>query len=313
MNGSDREAAADVLRAWALDEDLKEKVMASPLLAPVASRIARQYSAGDTVADAVEAAQRSMSRGHLVSIEYAGESVRDADLARHEATVFLELISALREAKIASTVSFDLSHVGLLLGQDLAMENVRAMAKALAPLGTSLMISAEGSDRTDLVLDTYDALIAEELPVGITIQARMHRSAADLERLLERPGVIRLVKGAFLEPADRAYQRGSSELQDAYLRLAGRILEAGHALSIATHDAALIGKLTTEHPDLISRPDVEFEMLLGLGTATLDQLHKDGYTTREYSIFGDQWWLYVLNRIAEEPERVFTALVAAAQ
>jgi proline dehydrogenase len=225
----------------------------------------------------------------------------------------LELITALRAARIASTVSFDLSHVGLLVDPGLAAENVRAMAKALAPLGTSLMISAEGSDRTDLVLDTYDKLSAEGLPVGITVQARLHRSAADLERVLERPGVIRLVKGAFLEPADTAFPRGSGELRETYLRLAGRILETGHPLSIATHDATLIEDLISEHPDLVSRPEVEFEMLLGLGTSTLDRLHKDGYTTREYSIFGDQWWLYVLNRIAEAPERVFTALVAAAK
>ncbi|MET4541666.1 proline dehydrogenase [Arthrobacter bambusae] len=310
---TDRETAADVLRAWALDEILKEKVMSSPSLAPVARRIARQYSAGDTVDDALTAAQRTMARGHLVSIEYAGESVRDAELARKEANVFLELITALRAARIASTVSFDLSHVGLLVDPGLAAENVRAMAKALAPLGTSLMISAEGSDRTDLVLDTYDKLSAEGLPVGITVQARLHRSAADLERVLERPGVIRLVKGAFLEPADTAFPRGSGELRETYLRLAGRILETGHPLSIATHDATLIEDLISEHPDLVSRPEVEFEMLLGLGTSTLDRLHKDGYTTREYSIFGDQWWLYVLNRIAEAPERVFTALVAAAK
>jgi proline dehydrogenase len=307
-----RDVAADVLRAWALDEDLKQTVMSSPLLAPVARRVARQYSAGETVEDALAAARRSMARGHLVSLEYAGESVRDAELARAETAVFLELISALRAAQVASTISFDLSHIGSLVDPALALQNARSMAEALTPLRTALMISAEGSERTDLVLDLYDTLSKEGLPVGITVQARLHRTEADLDRVLERPGVVRLVKGAFLEPTETAYPRGSAELHAAYLALADRILKAGHPVSLATHDARLVEDLITHHPDLVDQPHVEFEMLLGLGTATLDRLHQDGFITREYSIFGDQWWLYVLNRIAEEPDRVFDAITAAA-
>jgi proline dehydrogenase len=234
-----RDAAADVLRAWALDEDLKRTVMSSPLLAAVATRIARQYSAGETVDDALAAARRSMARGHLVSLEYAGESVRDAELAQKETAVFIELISTLRAAQIPSTVSFDLSHIGSLVDPDLALQNVRSMAEAIAPLGTALMISAEGSERTDLVLDLYDTLSNEGLPVGITVQARLHRTEADLDRVLERPGVIRLVKGAFLEPPETAYPRGSAELRDGYLNLARRIMKASHPVSLATHDAEL--------------------------------------------------------------------------
>ncbi|MBD7996257.1 proline dehydrogenase family protein [Arthrobacter sp. Sa2CUA1] len=309
---TNRDRAADVLRGWALDEDLRETVMSSPALAAVATKIARQYSAGGTINDALAAAARSMDRGHLVSLEYVGESVRDAELVKTETEVFLELISALRAAQIASTVSFDLSHIGALVDRDLTAQNVRAMARELAPLGTALMISAEGSERTDLVLDLYDTLSEEGLNVGITVQARLHRTEADLDRVLRRPGIIRLVKGAFLEPEEIAHPRGSAELHAAYLSLTDRILQAGHPVSLATHDAALIEDIITRHADLADRPQVEFEMLLGLGTATLDRLHRDGFTTREYSSFGDQWWLYVLNRIAEEPERVWDAITAAA-
>lgn len=286
--------------------------MSSPALAGVATKIARQYSAGETVNDALASAGRSMGRGHLVSLEYVGESVRDAELVKTETEVFLELISALRAAQIPGTVSFDLSHVGALVDRDLALQNVRTMAQELAPLGTTLMISAEGSERTDLILDLYDTLSTEGLNVGITVQARLHRTEADLDRVLKHPGTIRLVKGAFLESDEIAHPRGSAALHAAYLGLADRILRAGHPVSLATHDAALIEDIITQHAGLADRPQVEFEMLLGLGTATLDRLHRDGFTTREYSIFGDQWWLYVLNRIAEEPERVWDAIAAVA-
>jgi proline dehydrogenase len=183
------------------------------------------------------------------------------------------------------------------------------MATALESLGTTLMISAEGSDRTDLVLDIYDRLLEHHQNVGVTLQARLHRSSSDLDRLLSRPGKIRLVKGAFAEHEAVAFPRGSGELRQAYLNMAETPITSGHPVSIATHDADLIDSLIAAVPEARTAPSIEFEMLLGLGTSLLDRLHSNGYRTREYSIFGDEWWLYVLNRVAEQPQRVFDAIL----
>lgn len=311
MDTPNQAAAADVIRRWALDEELKHLVMSSPHLAPVASRIARRYTAGETIDDAIEAAQASIARGHHVSVEYSGESVRDAHVAVAETEVFLALIERLRTAEIAATVSFDLSHVGSLVDRGLAVRNARRMASAVERLSTTLMISAEASDRTDLVLDLYDDLSRDHPNVGITLQARLHRSAEDLDRLLERPGPIRLVKGAFPEPLDVALPRDSQELHDAFLRFADRLIHSGHPTSIATHDADLVHAITARHPGLATDPHVEFEMLRGLGAGLHDRLRSDGYRTREYVIFGGDWWLYVLNRIAEDPRRVYDAILDA--
>lgn len=305
---TEREFAADTLRAWALDEDLKRHVMSTPALAAAATKVARRYSAGETTADAIAAGEAAVARGHRVSIEYAGESVRTANLARSEAGVFLELAAAIAASGLPSTISFDLSHLGLLVDPELAVEHVRQVATATEHLGTQLMISAEGSDRTDAVLAVYERLGNEIPRLGITLQARLHRTPADLARALQLPGTIRLVKGAFLEPESVAYPRGSEELTSAYLALAGSILAAGHPLNLATHDDELVDKLIAEFGAALGAPTVEFEMLLGLGTELLDRLHRDGYATREYVIFGGEWWLYVLNRIAEQPHRVVTAL-----
>jgi proline dehydrogenase len=291
-----------------LDEDLKRRVMATPSLAVMAAQVARRYTAGETVAEAIEAAQAGMRRGHLPSIEYAGESVRERELARAETDVFLDLISAVGAAALPSTISFDLSHVGSLIDPALGLEHARRMAQASAALGTAMMISAEGSDRTDLVLDLYEQLVAEHPHVGVTLQARLHRTPTDLERVLHLPGTIRLVKGAFLEPEAVAYRRDSPQLTKAYLSLARRLISGGRPVSLATHDEELVRSLIDEHGSALRAEHVEFEMLLGLGTDLLDSLHQQGYRTREYVIFGGQWWLYVLNRIAEHPERVVTAL-----
>ena len=100
-------------------------------------------------------------------------------------------------------------------------------------------------------------------------------------------------------------------METAYLSLAQQLIETGHPTSIATHDAALIEKIRTLHAANLTSGNIEFEMLLGLGAGLLDALHSDGLRTREYVIFGGEWWLYVLNRIAEDPERVFEAITAA--
>ncbi len=171
-----------------------------------------------------------------------------------------------------------------------------------------MMISAEGSDRTDLVLHLYELLAAEYPHVGITLQARLHRTPDDLERVLALPGTVRLVKGAFLETDATAWRHGSPELTAAYLALARRLVAVGHPVSLATYDEALVDALIAEHGDALREPGAEFEMLVGLGTSLLDRLRGEGYLAREYVIFGGEWWLYVLNRIAEQPERVLTAL-----
>jgi proline dehydrogenase len=308
------ERAADTLRTWALDEELRDRVMATPALAALARRVARRYMAGETVAEAIEAGRAVAARGHRVSLDYAGESVREADRARRETDVFLQLIAAIREAGLPATVSFDLSHVGAIVEPGLGLAHAREMARATADLstagtaGTALMVSAEASDRTDLVLGLYEELAREYPHVGITLQARLHRTPADLERVLPLPGVVRLVKGAFGESEEIAHPRDTDGLTGAYLGLARRLVEAGHPVSLATHDETLVRALIGELGLDPAREGVEFEMLMGLGTDLLDGLRREGYRTREYVSFGTEWWLYVLNRMAEHPERVITAL-----
>jgi proline dehydrogenase len=129
------ELAADTLRAWALDEDLKRRVMSTPALAGLAAAVAGRYTAGDTADDAIAAARAGLARGHLASIDYAGESVRDAELARRETDVFLALAAAIGRAGIPATVSSDLSQVGSVVDRDLGLRHAREIAEATAPLG----------------------------------------------------------------------------------------------------------------------------------------------------------------------------------
>lgn len=299
---------ARALRRMALDEGLKVRVMREPALAEIARRMAGRYVAGETLGEAMQRAWSIVDRGHTVSLEFVGESVRDRDQADQAADVFVEVAGAIGRSGLPATVSLDLSHIGLLIDPRLGVANATRIAGAAAAAKTTLMVSAEGSDRTDMVLDAYEQVFDACPAVGITLQARLRRTLEDLERVMARPGTVRLVKGAFEEREEVALAREDVDLQHQYLSLAERLITSGHKTSIATHDQRLLDELVDQHGTTLRRGHVEFEMLLGVGEDELDKLQAAGYRTREYVVFGHEWWLYVLNRISEQPDRLHRAV-----
>lgn len=309
LSPAEIEMAAENLRAMALDEQLKAQVMATPALAGIARRISQRYLAGDTIDSALDQIAQISGRGHLSSIECVGESVRDSDVAEAETRIFLDISEQLKSSKTRTTLSLDLSHLGSLIDPELGLRNARRVAQAAREAGTYLMISAEGSERTELVLGLWQRLIPEFPETGITLQARLRRTPQDLMHVMEQPGgPVRLVKGAFQEPVDVALARNDSSLAERYVNLVGMLMASGRRTNIATHDARLIRNLKQKLGSDLLSPQVEFEMLQGLGTQQLDALHEEGFNTREYAVFGPEFWLYVLNRIAEDPQRIMLAV-----
>jgi proline dehydrogenase len=241
-----------------------------------------------------------------------GESCSDESKANTETEVFLRLIQGLNQRNLNCSISFDLSHVGSLVDPQLGYHNANRIAGAAAAVGREAMISMEAADRIDDIYATYVRLHIEarRTNIGITVPVRLRRTDEDLPRLMAFPGRIRLVKGAYPDPEDVAYSRGSPELPVRFRRFATQLLIAGCKCSIATHDRSIQNELASliMERDLDSR-GYEFESLLGLGTEQIDELHRRGFPTREYAVFGEEHFLYVLNRIAEEPLRVYQALV----
>ncbi len=319
------EQAANVLRELALNEEAKARFCNDPALRPFMHRVARRYVAGQTTRDVLERVRQINARGHAASAEYMGESCRDEGKANAETEVFLALISAIggqsvdtnversADKKLDCSISLDLSHIGSVIDPELGFLNARKIARAAAASGCEVMISMEGSDRADNIYHTYARLHADPAlaNVGITVPAKLRRSAQDLPKLMKYPGRIRLVKGAFLEPAQVAYDRNSPELAACYRHFAAELLTSGHKCSIATHDRSIQEDVTNLilQQDLFDQRHYEFESLIGLGTEQLDGLQKRGFPTREYAVYGEEYFLYVLNRIAEEPIRLYQALV----
>lgn len=304
--------AAITLRALALDETAKEKFCNDPLLRPYMHKVSQRYVAGQTVAEALQRVEQIIARGHAASAEYMGESVRDEAFAMAETEVFMELVRGIGQRNLNCSISFDLSHLGALVDTELGYHNARRIAQAAAEINREVMISIEGADRVDDIYAIYTRLHQQDdlRNVGITVPAKRLRTEQDLPALMKLPGRIRLVKGAYLDPEGVSHSRNSPELAAAYRGYARELLLSGHKCSIATHDRSIQAELSALVLEQRLDPRwYEFESLIGLGGEQLDALQTRGFPTREYAVFGSEHFLYVLNRIAEEPIRVYQAIV----
>jgi proline dehydrogenase len=308
---SNQDKAAAALRRIARDEKLKARIEGDPELFNLLLRAARRYIGGVNLLECTQTIQNLNAKGTLATADYMGESTRDAAKAQIETQHFIELISTIKARKLLCGVSLDLSHIGLSVSQSLALDNMRQIGQATQDAGLELMISMEGSERTDDILDTHAKLCREFGHIGVTVQARMKRTPDDLARLLELPGRIRLVRGAYEETSDIAHQRPGRGLDTAYRALTAVLIESGHLCSIATHDMQQIdwAHELIEQRNGAQRPaHVEFETLVGLGPAASKRTLALGYPTRQYVVYGQEWFLYVCHRIAEQPDRLYQAV-----
>ncbi len=272
---------------------LERALRAVPRSERRAWRAASRYVAGTSFADACGVAQVLHERGVGSSIDQFGELVRDTSKAERVAADYLSLADELAVLPEDAWLSVDLSHLGLDAQARRCAEHLAAIAGAL-PLGRRIQVGAEDHDRADAVLGCIIAVAEGGLAdrLGATSQANFHRSPGDLDRLVRAGVHIRLVKGAYAEPPERALAYGEAT-DIAYVRLAHRLAEAGAEFALGTHDGVLREALLAA---LGPRP---VEQLLGVRPAVLDDLVGRGVPVRAYLPFGDNWFRYWMRRVAE--------------
>ncbi|MFF2886200.1 proline dehydrogenase family protein [Paenibacillus sp. NPDC057967] len=301
-----QEQAAHALKSISRNETIKSYIRQSSELYPLLRRAALRFVTGDTREEALEAAKRITMNGYGVTVEYIGENTSTEAECLKATAEFQSIIEAFGHHSLEETVSLDLSHIGLSISSELAYDNLSRLAEIAQRFGISLMIGMEESSKTDAILHIYKK-VSERIPaVGVTLQAHLHRSPADLQELLRYPGKIRLVKGAYGEPLELALPR-SPELNLRYLEMADVLLESGHPVSLATHDESLLQEWSLRYGVL--PPHAEFEMLYGIRPERLSELRAEGSRCKVYLPYGEEWYLYVCHRIAEHPENLYQALV----
>jgi len=275
-----------------------------------ANRMARRFVAGETMDEAVAVVRELNSRGIKGLLNEVGESVTTHEEACEAAHVFHDLLHRIDQEQLDSTISLKPSHMGMAFGPDFCFENIAGIVEVAQKLGNVVEIDIEGSNDVQATLDIYHRLLdIFGGGVRLALQAYLHRTSADTQAIIDRGGSVRLVKGAYAEPAEIAYQdkdeinQAALEIMQAFLTPAAR--EKGAYLALGSHDPVLIKWLIQEAAKKeVRQEEFEFQMLLGIRRDEQQRLAEQGYRVRVYVPFGTAWYPYFMRRLAERPANV---------
>ena len=271
--------------------------------------LVRRFVAGETLDEALAAVRGIAGQGMTVTLDQLGENVASAEAARAAVGSYVRILERMAGDGLEPNISVKLTMLGLDLGDDLAAENAVPILEAARRVGGFVRVDMEGSAYTGRTLAIVEAL-HDRFPdeVGTVIQSYLRRSADDVERLIGRGMRLRLVKGAYAEPADVAFQ-GKVEVDAAYARLMVRLLDAGRYPAIATHDPALLEAARLHvRREVIPFDRFEFQMLYGVRRDAQVALTREGYRMRVYVPYGTEWYPYFTRRIAERPANALFVL-----
>ncbi len=269
---------------------------------------ASRFVAGETLDAAMAAVADLNSRGISATLDHLGESVTEAAEARAAADSYLDLLDAIQRSGVDANVSLKLTAMGLAIDPALAEANLRRILARAQAAGNFVRIDMEDSPYTQITIDLTEKFFAEFGNVGTVIQSYLYRSEADTADLTARGISLRLVKGAYKEPAAVAYPK-KADVDAALRRLIELRLLSGVYTAVATHDEAMIAftkEFAARHQ--VGRDRFEFQMLYGIRSGLQQQLAREGYKVRCYVPYGGQWYPYFVRRLAERPANVLFIL-----
>ncbi|NUS57074.1 MAG: proline dehydrogenase, partial [Streptomycetaceae bacterium] len=265
----------------------------------------RRFVAGDHAFDAVRATERLAAQGLYATVDHLGEDTRDLAQAEATCVAYLLLLSRLRDAGLArnAEVSVKLSALGGTLagGSAVALRHARNICAAAEEAGTTVTLDMEDHTTTDATLDALRTLRADYPWAGAVLQASLRRTEADCRDLAGEGSRVRLCKGAYRAPGTAAFTT-RADVDLSYVRCL-KILMAGAGYPmVATHDPRLVdvaGMLAVRN----RRPpgSYEYQMLYGVRPAEQVRLAARGERVRIYVPYGDQWYGYLMRRLAERP------------
>ncbi len=276
---------------------------------PVSSGIVTRYVPGEHTDDAVEATHDLIDEGLHVTLDFLGEDTLDEAQAEATVDAYLELLEGLSQAGLArnAEVSVKLSAIGQALpevGRKLATENARRICRAARNAGTTVTLDMEDHNTTDLTLDTLTELRKDFPETGAVLQAYLHRTEDDCRALAYEGSRVRLCKGAYNEPDEVAFQ-DRHDVDKSYVRCLKALMAGEGYPMIATHDPRLIkiaSALATRYGRMPGT--YEFQMLFGIRHEEQKRLVKVGEKVRVYLPYGEEWYGYLMRRLAERPQNL---------
>lgn len=276
---------------------------------PVSSGIVTSYVPGEETADAVRATAELVEDGLRVTLDHLGEDTTDAAQAQATVAAYKELLADLTAHGLAphAEVSVKLSAIGQFLpgdGHAVALENARDICRAARNAGTTVTLDMEDHTTTDSTLSILRELRKDFPETGAVLQAMLHRTEADCRALAYEGSRVRLCKGAYMEPADVAFQE-KVEIDKSYVRCLKVLLGGQGYPMIATHDPRMVQIASSLASRFGRRPGTyEFQMLYGIRPEEQKRLAAAGETVRVYIPYGSEWYGYLMRRLAEKPQNL---------
>jgi proline dehydrogenase len=267
--------------------------------------VASRFVAGETLAEALSVARDLHGRGLRTMLDYLGENVETPRQALAAREAYLSALAATAEAEdVDAAISVKLTQLGLEESVDACWANLAPIVESASEKERLLTIDMESHEYVDATLEVFARAHAVSSHVGIAIQSYLRRSDQDIFRLPEGCRV-RLVKGAYLEPAELVYTR-RRDVDASFARLFATLFAHGHVVDIATHDPALIDGARRRVDAFVDGwTRAEFQMLYGVRRDLQSRLAGDGYPVRVYVPYGTEWYPYLTRRLAERPANVW--------
>lgn len=275
-------------------------------------RTVSRFMPGERVEDAILAARKLAGENIRTVFSQLGENITSAAEAEAVRDQYVGILDEIRNSGLPTEISIKLTQLGLDLGDEVCQQNVmplieRAAANSQCP---TLWIDMEGSAYTERTLALFYRARQQYTNVGICVQAYLYRTKDDIERLIAMGAAVRLVKGAYNEPANVAFPK-TADVDANYFALAQRLLSTearGHGVraALGTHDCELIARIAEQGAQQgISRDKLEFQMLYGIQTREQYRLAREGYDSRVFICFGSYWYPWFMRRLAERPANLW--------
>ncbi len=277
---------------------------------PPARSTARRFIAGETLDEAVAVVRTLNANGIKGLMNEVGEAITTREEATQAAQEIKALLRRIDSEGLDASISLKPSHIGQTFGRDFFFETVADIVDTARQFNNYVEMDMEGSADVDDTLEVFHRLLDTfQNGLKLAVQGYLHRTPADVEKLIAHGGGIRLVKGAYAEPPEIAIQAHEA-INAAMIRvmeqtLAPEARAQGAFLALGSHDPALIEWLIARTTELgIAKDQFEFQMLQGVRRDEQLRLAQLGYQVRIYVPYGAAWYPYFMRRLAERPSNV---------
>ncbi|HPP63083.1 MAG TPA: proline dehydrogenase family protein [Anaerolineales bacterium] len=285
-------------------------------------KAASRFVAGEKTEDAVRVVRDLNAKGINATLDHLGEHTSTAEEAAQATQDILAVLDEIDKAGVRANVSIKLTQIGMGLDESVCRENLQRILQRAREHGNFIRIDIEDTPYTDTTLAIYQSMLERGFTnrhFGMAVQSYLYRAEADTKALLANKTTIRLVKGAYKEPPEKAFPKKADVdanydlltrlLIDASLADRSKLSEDGRVPPIpviATHDEKRI-EFTVSYANKVGLPKdgLEFQMLYGIRRDLQEKLAKDGYPVRVYVPFGTHWYPYFMRRLAERPANIW--------